>query len=167
MSLNGPKSLNDIIPASKGVKIKNKSKIKKDVNIKPPIIKKNVMPVPQGELSTPPTDEALKTVIKNSKIQDKLVDAMKNINQLMNVRILPENKSIKHKENEMNAVTELVKCAMEIEEISPGEGIIAISTLAVRQGFSLRDAGNRLAYQISKMENKLLEIEKQLKGNNE
>jgi hypothetical protein len=82
----------------------------------------------------------------------------------MNRQVLPENRSVKENDEERAAITELVGAAIALEAISPGEGLLGMATLAVRQGLSLRDAGNRLACELGQLKRELAEL-KQGKGN--
>ena len=161
--LNGPKSLDDIIPA-KGVKIKRKKKIDKKKDVLPEQlrrIKKDVFPPPIEDLE-PPTKEAIDVVRESNSIKDKLISNMKEFNVLMNFKTLPENKTLSEKNKEKDVLGNLISTAMEMENISPGEGFLALATLALRQGLSLRDAGNKLAYDIIRLNDKLNNIDKKI-----
>lgn len=92
----------------------------------------------------------------------ELMDAMKAFNKLLNDQVLPENKPSKDKENEQNAVNRLASAAINVENLSPGQGLLALSILSIRQALSLRDAGNTLAYKVYQMEEKIQKIEKML-----
>ncbi len=152
--LNGPKSLDDIMPATRGVKLKRKTKVKNPINPTKPIIKKDVFPPPIEDLETP-TQKAMNIVSKNKKVQDRLIEAMKELNKLMNITTLAVNKSINEKNIEKEIVTNLINTALEIEQTSSGEGFIALATLALRQGLSLRDAGNKLSYDLFQLNKKM------------
>ena len=54
-------------------------------------------------------------------------------------------------DEERAAITELVTSAIAMENLSPGEGLLGMATLAVRQGLALRDAGNRLAHELDQL----------------
>lgn len=156
------KKLEDIVPAKKGVKLKSKrTKKKENVQLSKPTIKKNVTPFANEEISLP-SQEAVNLESKNIDSQSRLIKAMKSINRLMNVQTLPENKSYKQSEEEKKFVSELVSAVMEIETISPSEGIIAMATLAIRQGLSLRDAGNRLAYNLKLIDKRISNLERKI-----
>lgn len=103
----------------------------------------------------PPSEESAKVVIEFAKTKNSLMEAIKGVNRLMNRQILPENKSVKENDEERVALTELVNAAIAMEMLSPGEGLLGMATLAVRQGLSLRDAGNRLAYELGQVRQEL------------
>jgi len=153
------KKLEDIRPANVGVKVKpRRSRRKEPPKQKhPPIIRRNAAP-PETP-TPPPSDEALKTAVRSNKAQERLMEAIKEINRLMNVTVLPENKSVAEKDRDRAAVASLVSAVQDVEAISPGEGILAMAILTVRQGMSLRDAGNRLAYMGQQMEDRLSAVE--------
>lgn len=140
------KSLDEIRPAKGGVKMARKASAQPQRQTKPQVVK-NVQP-PAGDLP-PPTEEAARVIIENNRAKDALIEAIKGVNRLMNYKVLPENRSVKENDEERAAVTALVNAAIAMETLSPGEGLLGMATLAVRQGLSLRDAGNRLAYELA------------------
>ena len=119
---------------------------------KPQVIK-NVQALTED--ISPPSEEAAKIVIEHNRAKDKLIESIKGVNRLMNRQVLPENRSVKENDEERAAITELVISAIAMEELSPGEGLLGMATLAVRQGLSLRDAGNRLAYELEQLRREL------------
>ena len=54
--------------------------------------------------------------------------------------------------------------AIAMESLSPDEGLLGMATLAVRQGLSLRDAGNRLAYELEQTRRELKALRERLQG---
>jgi hypothetical protein len=142
------KSFDEIRPA-RGTKIPKKTKIIQ--NVQSPSIS-----IP------PPSEEVAKFTIEGNRIRDSLMDAMRSINKLMNERVLPENKSLREKEEETKAVTNLVDAAKLLENINPGEGLLGMAILAIRQGFSLRDAGNQLASELRDLKFNLQDLIKQV-----
>lgn len=163
------KDLEDIRPASGGVKIKAKKKKQQRNEAQdfrrqkpePARVERDVMPAPREELP-PPTAAAAEVASKSKRAQEALIERMRGINRLMNSQVLAENRSLREQEEERSAVQALVQAAMNIERLSPGEGILGVATLAVRQGLSLRDAGNRLGYHIHQLEQRVKKLEKQL-----
>jgi hypothetical protein len=112
------------------------------------------IPPPVGEMDAP-SEEAVAVAVRNNRAQSKLLEAMKAVNRLMAVRVLAENRSVKDVEEEKMVVQQLVQAVMDVEEFSPGEGLLGMATLAIRQGLSLRDAGNRLAYELHRTQEEL------------
>lgn len=91
------------------------------------------------------------------------MEQMKAFNKLLSVNVLSENRSVKDKEEEQLTINGLVKAALEVESLNSGEGLLAMCVLAIRQGLSLRDAGNRLAYKVEQLQQ---EVEQLKKGSN-
>jgi hypothetical protein len=120
--------------------------------VRPQVIK-NVQP--PTEPIPPPSEESAKVVIEFTRTKNNLMEAIKGVNRLMNRQILPENKSVKENDEERAVIIELVNAAIAMEMLSPGEGLLGMATLAVRQGLSLRDAGNRLAYELGQTHKEL------------
>lgn len=84
---------------------------------------------------------------------------MKSFNKLLTSQVLPENQSEKEKENERVVISELMSASQTLEELSPGEGSLAVCIFALRQSISLRNAGNHLAYQLNVLNKRLNQIE--------
>jgi len=157
-------SMDEIPPPTKSVKIKRRPRkeVKKMPQFPRPQVKKDVMPPQAGEMP-PPSEEIVAVAVQNNKSQSKLIDAMRSVNRLMSVRVLSDNQSVQDAEDERAIVQELVQAAMEVEELSPGEGLLGMATLAIRQGLSLRDAGNRLAYELHRTREELQTLRKHVK----
>jgi hypothetical protein len=108
--------------------------------------------VPNLEEMPLPSKDAVRTISQLNRSKEDLMNAMRAFNRLLNNSTLPENRSNKEKEQEQVIINQLVQSALEIEKFSLGEGIIGLCVLAIRQGLSLRDAGNSLAYRVHKLE---------------
>jgi len=144
------KTLDEIRPSTKGVRA-NKMPI-----VQKPKVIKDVQP--PTENIPPPSEEAARIVIASNRAREKLVESIKGINRLMVRQVLPENRSVKENEEEKAAIANLVNAALSMEEFSSGEGLLGMVTLALRQGLSLRDAGNRLACELEQVKRELAEF---------
>ena len=149
------KDLSEIRPAT-GVRVKRKVKRKPKPEPEQARVIKNAE-LPDGNVQ-PPTEEAARVLSELNEAKVKLVDAMKNFNRLLNDRTLPENKSMQDKENEQKTVNALATAALGIETLSPGEGLLGMCVLAIRQSLSLRDAGNTLAYELHQVKQELAQV---------
>jgi len=112
--------------------------------------------VPADQLP-PPTEEALKISAQVGELRQNLIGVMKSFNKLLSSTILPENASIKDKENEQQIVGDLTRAAQAIDKISYGEGSLALSVFAVRLALFFRNAGNKLAYEIEELKKRIPE----------
>lgn len=148
------KSLDDIRPA-KGLKIKNKEKMEKKKTERKVI--PNIEEDHPGKEFPPPTKESLNISNELNKLKQELLTKMRDFNKLLLVKTLPENKSLKEKEQEQEILNNLVKCANDIEKFNSGEGILALCVLSLRHTLTLRDAFNQQSYEISKLHNTLNE----------
>jgi hypothetical protein len=155
------KSLDEIRPA-RGVKTSSRKVPPPPPRQTRPQVIKDVQPV-AGDLP-PPTEEAARFILESNRAREALIEAMKGFNRLMGHRVLPENKSIKESEEERAAVEALVNAAKAMEAISPGEGLLGMAILAVRQGLTLRDAGNHLAYELEQTRRDLRELRERLQA---
>jgi hypothetical protein len=108
------------------------------------------------------SEEAAHIVLESNRARDRFNDSIRGVNRLMTRQVLPENRSGKENEEEKGVIAELVNAAIAMENLSPMEGLLGMAILAVRQGLSLRDAGNRLAYELEqlKLEVKSLKLGK-------
>lgn len=146
------KKLDGIRPA-KGVKIKNKTQ---EVNAPEQVAPKVIQNVPLAEdVASPPTAESLQINFVVNEAREKLIKAMKDFNKILSNSVLSENKSIKEKEDEQQIVDNLTEAAQVIDKYSGGEGTLALCIYAIRQSLLLRDAGNRLAYEINEIKKSL------------
>lgn len=112
---------------------------------------------PQGK--TPdPTEDAVKMVARLNEAKQTLMENMKEFNKILNNNVLSENKSVKENEQEQLVINNLVKSALVVDNLNNGEGLLALCVLSIRQGLSLRDAGNRLAYQIDQLKKEIKQL---------
>lgn len=145
----------DVRPAKGGVKIQKKPRPVPQQQPQQSKVIRDVRPdVPVGELP-PPTDDALQFMARLNEAKQDLIDAMQGFNKLLKNRKLAENRSVKENEEEQEAVGRLAQAAVAVENLNPGEGLLGVCILAVRQALALRDAGNELAYQTSLLEEKI------------
>jgi hypothetical protein len=103
------------------------------------------------ETDNSPSEEAIKIVNELSKYKSEFTSSMRAFNSLLNISILPENKSQSDLNNEQSVINKLIKDAINVDSLSPGEGVLGLCILALRQGLMLRDAGNKLAYEVHKL----------------
>lgn len=89
---------------------------------------------------------------------------MQEFNKLLKSRKLVENRSVKENEEEQNVVNQLAVAAVGVEALNPGEGLLGICILAVRQALVLRDAGNALAYETFQLKEKIATLEGRIDG---
>jgi hypothetical protein len=161
------KNLDEIRPPRTGVKIRNrKPPSRKQAPQRPPKVVKDVAH-PHEELP-PPTEEAARIVAEAGQARQELMEAVRNINRnLMSSTVLPENRSAAQENAEKGAVRRLWDAAAALEAVSPGEGLLGMATLAVRQGLLLRDAGNRLAHKVAQLEREMARLKRGAVGTDE
>lgn len=107
----------------------------------------------------PPTEDTVKILAQLNNLKTQLVGAMKAFNKILSDQTLSVNKSKQDKDVEQKIINDLVLAARGVDEISPGEGTLGVCVFAVRQALSLRDAGNKLAYELYQIKNRLDQIE--------
>jgi hypothetical protein len=84
---------------------------------------------------------------------------MQEFNKLLKIRKLAENRSVQDNEDEQDIVNKLAIAAVGVEALNPGEGLLGICILAVRQALVLRDAGNTLAYETFQLKERIATLE--------
>lgn len=114
--------------------------------------------IPEDQLQESP-EEAARIVAQLRERKETLMDAMRAFNRLLSIRVLPENKTISDKENEQEVVTRVTQAAMSVDELSVGEGLLAMCVLSLRQSLQLRDAGNSLAHSLRELEERVRSLE--------
>jgi hypothetical protein len=109
----------------------------------------------------PPTEEAAKLISKLNNAKQELISVMREFGKLLNVKTLPSNKSDKEKEHESRIIDELIRAAITVDRINPEqqEGVLSLSVFAARLSLLLRDAGNKLAYEVQTLNNRLCVLE--------
>jgi hypothetical protein len=141
----------EIRPARGAVKLKNKECLPKEPEVQDkPIVVQGTESRP-NEADSAPSEEAIRIVNELSKYKAEFTSSMRAFNSLLNISILPENKSQADLTNEQNVINKLIRDAMNVDSLSPGEGMLGLCILALRQGLMLRDAGNKLAYEVHKL----------------
>lgn len=141
-----------IRPAT-GIKIKSK---KEEISHPKKVIPNVNTPIQEIE---PPTEESARVLGQLQEYKNRLLKSMKDFGALMKVSKLPENKSEEEKKIEQNVIMELLSAAASVETLSPMEGALGVAVFAVRQSLSLRDAGNKLAYEVYQLEQRIKKIE--------
>jgi len=143
------------------VKIQKKQR-PKPVKQERPQITQDVKPDVPIETLPPPTDEAIRFTMQLNEAKQVLIDAMQVFNKLLKNRKLAENRSIKENEEEQSVVNQLAISALGVENLNPGEGLLGICILAIRQALVLRDAGNVLAYELYQLKEKYTLLENKI-----
>jgi hypothetical protein len=156
------KKLENIRPAKGAVKLKNRPKTPPEKN--QPNVNLGVAQDKPGQELPPPTEEASKIVMKLNELRQELMGSMRSFNELMKNSKLPENRSMKEKNEEQAVISKMVNVAGEIDKYSKGEGSLAVCIFAVRVALSVRDAGNYLAYEIHQLKERINDLGKKENG---
>lgn len=153
--------MEDIRPARK-LKISPKNRKEEPVinKVQPKVVEDVA---PPEEIPETPNEEAVRIIARVNEAKNNFLVAMKNFNKILQTSILPENRTEQQKNEEVGAINYLLETATIVENYSSSkEGVLGLGVFAVRQALILRDAGNRLAYKVQQLENKLKQIEKDI-----
>jgi len=156
---------NKEIRPARGVKIQPRKTIAETPSqIKPTRVVSNVIPSAPIEELPPPSEDAARVLNELNRAKEGLLVGMKEFSALLKDSKLPENRSLEDKRNEQNVVLNQMHAAGEVEKLSPQEGVLGVAIFAVRQALSLRDAGNRLAYEIYQLAQRIEKLERSNAG---
>ena len=89
--------------------------------------------------------------MKITKAREKFKEKFKNFHELLQNKKLKRNKSQAEVNQDKEIVDQLIKACIAIETMNVGEGIIALSTVALREHSTLRDRVNELEYELEKL----------------
>jgi hypothetical protein len=120
-----------------------------------------VVPETSAEQIEPPTEDAIKFITKLNNAKQELIGTMKEFNKLLSIKTLPINKSSKEKEHENRVIDELIRAAVTVDRINAGqnEGVISVSVFSVRLSLLLRNAGNELAHEVQRLNERISALE--------
>ena len=111
--------------------------------------KPKVIPdVPAPKEQELPSEESIRIEQKLIRLREQMATQMKEFNDLFKLKILLENKTQDDKRRETAVFEGLISQFNKSNELSPDEGTISLLILCLRHLLSLRDAGNKLAYQV-------------------
>lgn len=113
---------------------------------------KVVPDVPAPEAIDAPSEESIRVEQKLIRLREEMGTYMKEFNSLFKDSVLPQNKSEEAKQKEADIFNKLITQFNLLNEISPDEGTVTLLVLCLRHLLSLRDAGNKLAYQVYLLE---------------
>lgn len=77
-------------------------------------------------------------------------------------KVLDSNKSAAVKNTERHIIDKLVNSAVALDNVNNGEGLLALSTLTLRELLGARDRINELEYHLYKMIKEMNNIKKEL-----
>lgn len=89
------------------------------------------------------------------KKKKELEEAFAEFHKIFLNKVLEKNKSAAVKKTEMAAVDKLVNACVALENINVGEGILALTVIAIREQLTVRDRVNDLEYTLLKMQKEI------------
>ena len=134
----GEEQANPVVSFPKSVPQKEKPKVIPDV------------PTPKEQEL--PSEESIRVEQKLIRLREQMGAQMKEFNDLFKLKILLENKTQDDKKQETAVFNGLINQFNKSNELSPDEGTISLLVLCLRHLLSLRDAGNKLSYQVYVLE---------------
>lgn len=88
--------------------------------------------------------------------------AFKEFHELLRNKVLKDNKSIAAKKQEKYVVDQVVKACVNLDNLNVGEGVMALSVVALREHLQIRDKCNSLEYELELAKREIRNLKKEL-----
>jgi len=85
-----------------------------------------------------------------AKKKQTFEEAFKEFHQLFLSKVLDKNKSTATKKTEQFAVEKLINASVALDNINVGEGVLALTIIAIREQLTIRDKVNELEFELCK-----------------
>jgi len=109
-----------------------------------------------GKFSAPQTPPDVQS--DYAKKKKAFEEAFVEFHKIFQDKVLPQNKSVAVKKTEMSVVDKLVNSCVAIENFNVGEGVLALSVIALREQLTIRDRINELEYELCKALKKIEDL---------
>lgn len=113
-----------------------------------------------ADMNNPLTDT--KTQQEYLRKKEELSRSFKEFHQLLSNKVLDKNKTPAVKNTEKQITDSLVKSAAALDNINVGEGVLALSSIAIRELLKARDRVNELEYELCLLRRDFLKLQKEL-----
>lgn len=109
------------------------------------------------------TEEYTDIQTEYNKRKTAFEEAFKDFHkQVFSSKVLDSNKSSAVKNTEMHLIDKMINSAIALDTVNSGEGLLALSTIAVRELLTMRDRVNELEYLLYKNIKEVTHINKEL-----
>lgn len=112
------------------------------------------------DTNIPPADS--KTQQEYLRKKEELGKSFKEFHQLLKNKVLDKNKTPAVKNTEKQITDMLVKAAAALDNINIGEGVLTLSSIAIRELLQSRDRINELEYELCLLRRDFLNLQKEL-----
>ena len=109
-----------------------------------------------GKFSAPQTPPDVQS--DYAKKKKAFEEAFVEFHKIFQDKVLAQNKSVAVKKTEMSVVDKLVNSCVAIENFNVGEGVLALSVIALREQLTIRDRINELEYELCKALKKIEDL---------
>jgi len=109
-----------------------------------------------GKFSAPQTPPDVQS--DYAKKKKAFEEAFVEFHKIFQDKVLAQNKSVAVKKTEMSVVDKLVNSCVAIENFNVGEGVLALSVIALRDQLTIRDRINELEYELCKALKKIEDL---------
>lgn len=96
------------------------------------------------------------------RARKKLEECFKQFHEMMNDKVLDDNKTAAVKNTERKVVDDLLHAVVSLENVNVGQGILSLLTISVREHLQMRDRVNELEYELYKTKRDIKNLEKKV-----
>lgn len=113
-------------------------------------------------LSAPPPLPSPATI--EEKLRRTRVDfeqSFKDFHELLGNKVLKTNKTTASNKQEKHVVDQVVRACVNLDRLNVGEGVMALSVVALREHLKIRDRVNELEYELELMKRDMKNLKKE------
>ena len=118
---------------------------------------------PAPTLSAPPplpTPATLEEKLRRTRADFE--QSFKNFHELLGNKVLKINKTTASNKQEKHIVDQVVRACVNLDRLNIGEGVMALSVVALREHLKVRDRVNELEYELELMKREIKNLKKEL-----
>ena len=114
-------------------------------------------------LSAPPPLPTPATIEERlRKTRMNFEQSFKSFHELLGNKVLSTNKTKAENKQEKYIVDQVVKSCVSLDRINIGEGVMALSVVALREHLKIRDRVNELEYELELVKREVKNLKKEL-----
>lgn len=114
-----------------------------------------------------PTPVVADVQAEYNKIKREFEEAFKQFHQeVFTSKVLDQNKSAAVKNTEKHVIDRMMNTAVALDQINTGEGLLALTTVVIRELLTTRDRVNDLEYELYKALRDMKKLQKELSNKN-
>jgi hypothetical protein len=117
---------------------------------------------PAPTLSAPPPLPSPTTIEeKLRRTRADFEQSFKNFHELLGNKVLKTNKTLASNKQEKHVVDQVVRACVNLDRLNVGEGVMALSVVALREHLKVRDRVNDLEYELELVKREMKNLKKE------